>query len=196
MSDRPVHQWVTDNVPAELLESSLFVFNISIGSPIARICRTCNLQWPGDVSYCSQCSNTMLDDVFKTVKAEIFPDVNLNYNKIEYQLEQIPSQFAYWATIKAETELYVASLEKQLKIVRAIVEEELVMYCSTHGLKYTVGYTKSQVEKDVRVISIENKYNIAKASKEKVAVIVDALSKKADLARSLNSLKKEELNKL
>ena len=196
MSSRPVNKWVTDNVPPELLESSLFVFNISIGPPIGRICRKCNLQWPGDVSYCSNCNSVILEDIFRTIRAEVFPDVNLNYNKIEHQLEEIPSQFAYWATIKAEAELYVASLEKQLKIVKAIVEEELVEHCASHALKYTVGFTKSQVEKDARVISIENRYNIAKASKEKISVIVDAISKKADLARSLNSLKKEELNKL
>jgi len=189
-------KWVDANIPSEILESKIFKFEIVLPSVFQSVCYTCNLLYQTIIPHCPNCgSNNNLKNINKQIEINLMPDVALDYDNVERSLEDIPSQFAYWSAVYAEARLRSNQLERVAKTVKGRVYREITDAQRVEKVKLTQDQIKTIAEDDQRVVDSDNDLNIATMQCTKLYYMVEALKMKADLARTLTSLKREEMNR-
>lgn len=188
--------WFESVVPHELLDSKLFKFEITLPSVYQSVCYRCNLIYNSVTTVCQQCQQSdQLTNVHKKITVNMVPDVELDYDNVEQCLEKIPSQLSYWSAVYAESKLRVNLLERAAKTMRGRICRELIEAQNKEKVKLPQDIMKQILEDDERIVKIENELHYAAMQSTKLYYMVSALQSKADLARSLTSLKKEELNR-
>jgi len=191
-----VPKWIHANIPQEILDSKIFKFEIILPSVFQSVCHACNLLYPSIVPSCQQCgSSAHVRNINKTIEINLIPDVGLDYDNVEQSLEDIPSQFAYWSAVYAEARLRANQLERVAKTVRGRVYRQITDAQRIEKVKLTQDQIKTIAEDDESVVNAESELNIATMQCTKLYYMVEALKMKADLARTLTSLKREELNR-
>ncbi len=161
-SNRP--SWLTKNLPAEILHSELFVFDI----------RFMNGQ---------------------KIKVNIANDIEIEYERLEEQMDQVTGQYVWWAAVLSESESVVAVLEKRIKIRRGeLVDIMLKQFASANLKTPTDKQTTAICEKDDTL----NKWEIAlirlQSNTNKLHHMVKAIAMKSELLRSRSGFKRKELD--
>jgi len=167
-------RWIDENVPTELATSTLFRFNVRL-----------------------QATEPDADDpnkkVQKVVEVEILPDLDLDYESLDEQMQDLPAQYAFWAAVYSEVRTAVAVAERKLKARRWEVTKLVQKEFQEAGLKQPAAETlKVIVEADERLNRAEMNFQLAQMQSGKLYHMVEALKLKAELARSLLGLKKKE----
>lgn len=124
-----------------------------------------------------------------TFNRDFRPDISIDYDSLESQMEEIPSIFAFWSSILSEQRAQVAMLERMIKMERGKIFRTL-MEGDGSVPKWKVD---EHIEGDDDINKLEAKMIVEKRKESKLFVIVDSLKMKSDSLRSLAGFKRQEL---
>lgn len=166
-------KWIDENLPTELATSSLFKFNVKLQA----------MEWDEEEQRHRR----------KEIEVDILPDLDLDLDILEGQMQDLPAQYSFWASVYSEVRLGVAVAERKLKARKAEVTKII-----THEYIKEVGKPPPEkiltqiVEADKRLNEAEMAYQHAQMQAGKLYHMIEALKMKAELARSLLGLKKQD----
>lgn len=187
--------WIEGHVPSEIVDSKIFKFEVTLPSVFQSKCDSCGTIHSNIVDICQKCSSTSLKSINKTIVVDIVADVDIDYDVVENELSDIPSQFMFWSGVYAEVKLRANYLERVVKSVRGTVYKELIEAQKAEKVKISQEVLKNIVEEDRRIVKAECELHHANMQSSKLYYVVEALRIKADLARTLVSWKREELHR-
>lgn len=167
-------KWIDENLPTELATSTLFKFNVKLQAT----------EWdPDDPNRRRR----------KEIEVDILPDLDLDLDIIESQMADLPAQYSFWAAVYSEVRLGVAVAERKLKARKAEVTKLINEEYRKEGLKPPAAdVLKTVVEADKRLNEAEMAFQHAQMQAGKLYHMIEALKMKAELARSLLGLKKQD----
>lgn len=171
--DKKVPTWIQEHMPAELADSTLFRFMVQLQVIESRD------EITGKATY-------------KTLEVDMLPNLDLDYEMLEYQMAQIPAQYAFWASIYSELKLGVAIAERKLKARKGKVIERITSEANSSKIRLTADQVKAIAEADTDIRDAELKYEKAQMHCGKVYHMIEAIKLKAELARSLAGFKRQE----
>lgn len=180
-------------IPYELLDSKLFRFEVVLPSVHEKQCIPCGLVYPDNIQQCTNCLSANLNRVNKTVVVDIKSIVSLDYETVESELCDIPSQFAFYACVYAEAKYRSNLFERVVKTIRSTVHDEIIQASQKESVRLTQDSIKILVEKDSRVNRAEGEFALSSMIASKLYYMIEAIRMKADLGRTLTSLKRSEL---
>jgi len=137
------------------------------------------------------------DDKF--IERDFRPDVKIEYEELEEQLEDTPSLFAFWSSVLAEQRAQVAIIERSIKmrrgtVTRTLLEESKSVAAKGVGLGTRPGLRKDDIkdllEADKELAELDAKYIIANKRLSKLYGVVDAIRMKSEHLRSLSGFKR------
>lgn len=117
------------------------------------------------------------------------PDVEIDYDNLEGQLQEAPSIFSYWAMVLGEQRAVVARIERMVDVKRAFIIQEILEKNDSIP-KWKVD---ELVEVDKSVNTLETRLITAKRTETKLYNIVEALKMKSEHLRSLAGFKRQEM---
>lgn len=164
--------WITENLPAELADSTLFRFIVQLQVVESR--------------------DEDGKQIHKKLEVDMLPDLDINYDILELQMASIPAQYAFWAAVYSELKMGVAIAERKLKARKGKVIERITTECNLSKVRLTADQIKSIAEADSSLIEAELKYERAQMVCGKTYHMIEAIKLKAELARSLAGFKKKE----
>jgi hypothetical protein len=164
--------WILANVPRELINSSLFKFNVKL-QVIERMDE----------------SNR---PVYKNITVDMLANVDIDYETLEESICDIPAQYAFWSAVYSEVRLGVAIAERKLKVRRAEATKAVMDEAKKSNVKLTVDQIKSIIEADELLNKAEVSYSEIQMKAGKLYNMVEAIKMKAELARTLAGFKKLE----
>jgi hypothetical protein len=127
------------------------------------------------------------------VEKDFRPDLHIDYETLEQDLEAIPQIFAYWAMVYSESKAEVAKLDRMVKRRRAMVMETILQEAKKNEMpKVSKDIFKELIEKDEKLTAIELKLLLANRNMGKLWNIVEAMKIKAEALRSLAGFKRQE----
>jgi hypothetical protein len=170
---RNLPPWIQEHLPAELADSTLFKFIVQLQVIESR----------DDKSGRS---------IYKTLEVDMLPDLDIDYEMLEYQLCEIPAQYAFWAAIYSELKLGVAIAERKLKARKGKVVERITSEAALAKIRLTSDQVKAIAEADTEIRDAEMRYEKAQMHCGKVYHMIEAIKLKAELARSLAGFKRQE----
>jgi hypothetical protein len=130
----------------------------------------------------------------KEVICDMRADLDIDYALIQQQLEDTPSEFAYWAALHSEVKLQVAIAERKLKTLRGKVASELINECIKGGVKPTDKSIQMAIEADPRISEQETRVALLEKHCGKLYYMVEAIRMKAENVRSLSGFAKIEFS--
>lgn len=129
----------------------------------------------------------------KKINRDFRPDVAIDYDELEEQLENTPSSYAFWSSVLAEQRAVVAIIERKVKARRSALTQELLDNAKISGIKIAQWQVDTLADSDDRLISYEAELILANRTLSKLYAVVDAIRMKSDNLRSLAGFKREEL---
>ena len=155
MNKSEVPKWISEHLPSELADSTLFRFKVTL---------------PNGLS----------------TEVSMLPDIDVDYDILEQQLQDIPAQYTYWAALYSEMKSMVAVAERKVKARKGECIEEVLESFKKEGLKPpSVELVKSIAEKDKELQKLDVKLAL-------MWHMVEALKLKAEVLRSLAGFKRQE----
>jgi len=162
MNKSEVPKWVSEHLPSELADSTLFRFKVTL---------------PNGLS----------------TEVSMLPDIDVDYDILEQQLQDIPAQYTYWAALYSEMKSMVAVAERKVKARKGECIEEVLESFKKEGLKPpSVEQVKSIAEKDKELQKLDVKLALIQKHVGKMWHMVEALKLKAEVLRSLAGFKRQE----
>jgi hypothetical protein len=163
--------WVMENLPKELVESTLFRFDIML-----------------------QVNETDENGANrkKTITVDILPDLKLDYEELEEQMMRLPAQYAFWAAIYSEVRNSVELMERAIKVRRGQAIGELLRSGREDNIKLTTDQVKQVLESDEQLVRLDEKLQRLQMQNGKLYHMMEALKMKAELSRSLAGFKRQE----
>lgn len=163
--------WITDNVPDALVESTLFRFSVRLNSKDPETGKN------------------------RTIDVDILPDLDLDYDVLEEQMQDLPAQYAFWAAVYSECRNMVAVAERALKVRRAkaihVVQED----ARDNNVKFNAEQVKQLVEADKELVDTDLTLQKFQMKAGKLFHMLEAIKMKAELCRSLAGFKRQEQDK-
>lgn len=132
---------------------------------------------------------------YKEIEVNLLPDLDLDYEILEQQMQDIPAQYAFWAAVYSEVRMSVAIAERKLKMRYGQAMERVQKEFNDRGLKPTVEVVKRIVEKDDEIAKADLEFQKLQMQSGKLYHMLEALKIKAEQARSLAGFKRNELEK-
>jgi hypothetical protein len=129
----------------------------------------------------------------KSIERDFRPDVAVDYDNLEVQLEEIPSSFAFWSSVLAEHRAVAATVERKIKARRAALANQLLEKAKLDGIKIAQWQVEMVTEIDDKLIEFESELILVNRTLSKLYAVVDAIRMKSDNLRSLAGFKREEL---
>ena len=162
MSKNDVPKGVSEHLPPELADSTLFKFKVTL---------------PNGIS----------------TEVSMFPDIDVDYDILEQQLQDIPAQYTYWAALYSEMKSMVAIAERKVKSRKGECIEEVLESFRKEELKPpSVEQVKSIAEKDKELQKLDVKLALIQKHVGKMWHMVEALKLKSEVLRSLAGFKRQE----
>lgn len=128
----------------------------------------------------------------KTLEVNMLPDLDIDYENLEQYMQELPSQYAFWASVYSEVKMGVAIAERKLKMRYGQVIEKVTQEFEDKKVKPTIEIIKRIVEKDEALARADIEYQKAQMQAGKLYHMIEAINKKIDLVRSLAGFKKKE----
>lgn len=166
--------WIEENiltVAPELANTSLFKFKVRLQSVTGRIDNK---------------------PTYKEIEVNILPNLDLDYEILEEQMQDIPAQYAYWSAVFSEVKMGVAIAERKLKMRYGQVLERVQQEFTERNLKPTVEVIKRIVEKDAEIAKADMEFQKMQMQAGKLYHMLEAIKMKSELARSLSGFKRNE----
>ena len=161
-------KWFAEFIPNEIIYSTLFKFTILV---------------PGNKK-----------DEINRIEIDMLADLDIDYAIIQKQLEDTPSQFAYWAAIYSEIKMQVNKIERMIKHRRAFLISQAVKEASQAQVKITVKQSEAVAEADEEIDKLESKLLLLEKNCGKLYYMIEAIRMKHDTLRSLAGFAKQEMH--
>jgi len=160
--------WITNNVPEALVDSTIFRFEVKL--------------------------NSIDPDTGKhrIITVDILPDLNLDYDTLEEQVQDLPAQYAFWAAIYSECRNMVALAERAVKVRRAQAIRAVQKDAADNKVRFTAEQVKHLIEADNALVGADSKLQKFQMQAGKLYHMLEALKMKAELSRSLAGFKRQE----
>lgn len=127
------------------------------------------------------------------IERDMRPDVIIDYDNLEHQLDETPAAFLFYSSMLAEAKKQVATLERTIKYRRARLAKELVDASKNDAVKLRASDIEILLDSDDNILALETKLLGAERTLSKVYAAVDAIKMKSEHLRSLAGFKKQEL---
>ena len=127
-----------------------------------------------------------------TVDKDIRPDVVIDYDMLEEQLEETPSAYVFWSMVLAESKKNVATLERIVKRRKGDVTRELLGDAREKGVSLRRADVDDLIEADEKLNELEGRLILANRTLSKLFAVVEAMRMKSDHLRSLAGFKRQE----
>ena len=128
----------------------------------------------------------------KEFEGDVRPDLKVDYDNLEEQMERIPSQYAYWGMVYSEAKRTVAILDKRARLRRGQVARELLNMAREEKIRLHRGDIEDLVETDAALLKLEISLADANRTAGKLWNVSKALEIKSDVLRSLAGFKRQE----
>lgn len=177
MSEKKLPSWVEENialVAPDLMGTTLFKFKVKL----------------------QIVSGKDINDkpTYKEIEVDLLPDLDLDYEILEQQMQDIPSQYAFWSSVYSEVRMGVSLAERKLKMRYGQAYEAVQKEFEANKVRPTIEVIKRIVEKDGGVLKADIEYQKLQMQSGKLYHMLEALKMKAELARSLAGFKRNEAN--
>jgi len=190
MSDNRIPPWISEHVPRELVESTLFRFDVKLQVIEKFCCKECGIEQQNG-GKCNECGEP-LKAKNKRALVDIVKDLDLDYDLLEEQMQELPSQYAFWSAVYSEARMQVALDERRFKATKGRVTEKAQQTARAEGLKFTNEQIKSVIEADPEVAKSDLRLQSSQMRCGKLFHMMEALKMKSELARSLAGFKRQE----
>lgn len=160
--------WIADNVPTELVNSTIFKFSVKLNS---------------------------IDPATKKnrlVNVDILPDLNLDYDSLEELMQDLPAQYAFWSAIYSECRNMVALAERAVKVRRAQAVRAVQEDAAKNKVRFTAEQVKQLIEADEDLVRADSQLQKFQMQAGKLFHMLEAIKMKAELSRSLAGFKRQE----
>jgi hypothetical protein len=127
------------------------------------------------------------------IDRDVRPDVDINYDMLEEELQNISASFSFWAILLAECKKIVAIIERKVKRRRGEVTNLLLNEAKKEGVRLRGTDVKDLIETDDLIEKLEAQLILANRSLSKIFAVVDAMRMKSEMLRSLAGFKKQEM---
>lgn len=164
--------WIEANIPEELVSSSLFRFNVT-------------LQVPDPESNSKK----------REITVNILPDLDIDMEILEEQMQDIPAQYAFWSSVYSELRLAVALAERKLKVRKGEAIQAVQREMEANKTRISVEQQKLIMEMNPPLVRADTNLAVAQKNAGKIWHMVKALEMKHEVCRSLIGLKKSEHEK-
>ncbi len=164
-------KWISDNIPQELVESTLFRFKIKLNSINPETKKN------------------------RVIEVDILPDLDLDYDLLEEQIQELPAQYAFWSAAYSECRNMVAVAERAVKYRRAQAIRAVQEDARDNKVKFTAEQVKHLIEADEALVKADQKLQEFQMKAGKLFHMLEALKMKAELSRSLAGFKRQEQDK-
>lgn len=130
----------------------------------------------------------------KLITVNVANDVEVDYERLEQQLDECPGQYVFWACIYSEAKEMVTLLERRIKIRRGVLVDDLQKSAKDSGLlRLTEKQVLAVVEKDDLLNQLEIKLATLQKNTGKLWHMMKAIEMKSEHLRSRSGFKKQEL---
>jgi len=196
--------WIPEYIPKELVDSTLFVFNVELQTVRSFICTDCGAKYSRKPNKCNavddEVNNTLCGSIsfkkeYEKVKIKLLPDLNLDYDILEGLMQDLPAQYAFYAMIYSEARMRVSLEERKMKAIRGTIIESIQRRAASENVRLTVEQVKNVMEADSKVVLADQRIQFAQMQCGKLYHILEALKMKSELARSLAGFKRQEYDK-
>lgn len=183
--------WISEYLPKELAESALFRFDIKLQAIVGYKCVKCGKVYDRRVPECPECEVEVKRE-HQNITVDLLPDLDLDYNDLEEQMQDIPAQYAFWSSVYSEARLKVAIEERRLKATRGRLIETTQRRAAQENIRLTNDQVKIVVESEQGMMEADMRLQNAQMQCGKLYHMLEALKMKSELARSLAGFKRQE----
>ena len=131
----------------------------------------------------------------KSVEVNLLADLDLNWDSIEHDMLDFPSQYAFWSSVYSEARMAVSIADRKLKMRYGSVTERIHKEYADRAVKPTAEVIKRIIECDEQIARADIEYQKLQMQAGKLYHMLEALKAKIDIARSIASLKRHELER-
>ena len=129
----------------------------------------------------------------KKVEVDMCADLGVDYQILQQQLEDTPSEFAYWAAIFSELKMQVNKVERQIKVRRGKLVDKTIREAMEASVKITDKQVQAIIEADNDLTELEARLMILQKHTGKMGFMIDAIRMKSDNLRSLAGFARIEM---
>lgn len=163
-----IPKWITDNVPSDLTNDTLFKFEVTLSTTDP------STQKP------------------RKIKVNLLPDLTVDYDNLEFSVQDLPAQYAFWSSVYSESRNMVSSAERLVKARRAHAVQHVQSKAAEDKIRLTGDQVKQIVEADDQVLKAEAILRKHQLATGKLYHMLEAIKMKADLCRTLAGFKRQE----
>ena len=121
----------------------------------------------------------------KKIEVDMRADLGVDYTAIQQQLEDTPSEFAYWAALYSELKAGVSTLERRVKARRGVAANHLLEEAFKVGSKVTDKQMAVAIDADEELNRLEGLLANMQKHAGKMYFMIEAIRMKSDNLRSL-----------
>jgi len=129
----------------------------------------------------------------KKVEVDMLADLEVDYDIIQQQLEETPSELVYWGAMLSELKMQVSKLDRQIKARRGRLTEKIVYDAGKAQVRITDKQVQAIIEADKELHKLEVKLLLMNKHLGKMYFMVDAIRMKSDNIRSLAGFARIEM---
>ncbi len=126
------------------------------------------------------------------IEVDLLADVDPDYDNLIEQLQSLPGQYTYYATLYSELKSQIATFERAVKTRRGKQLEYIVRTSSAKGVKLTDKQSQSLLEADDEVIKLEAKLILLNKTCGKLYHMIEAMRLKSEHLRTLSVFRRQE----
>lgn len=119
------------------------------------------------------------------VEVDISADLDIDQSVIQQQLEDIPSEFAYWSALYSELKLQTGILDRKIKARRGVLVNEAVKNATEAQVRLTDKQVQAIIERDKTLNELECRLLVAQKNCGKLYYMIESMRMKSDSLRSL-----------
>jgi len=126
------------------------------------------------------------------VKVNITNDIEIDYERLEEQMDQVPGQYVWWSSIYSEARAMVTLLERRIKIRKGVLVDEALKKARELNARITDKQADKIVETDDKIKKWEVQLAVLQKNVGKLYHMVQAIQMKSELLRSRSGFKRQE----
>lgn len=154
--------WISEHVPEEILKTDIFRFKLK------------------------------LPQATEPIAIDITNDIDIDYDRIEEQMDHWPGEYIWWAAMYSEAKSLVTLLELRLKMRKGKLIAQSIQEAHANDVKITDKQAAAIVDKDDKLLRWEVELAQAQKKTGKLWHMVQAMLMKAELLRSRAGFKRQE----
>lgn len=123
---------------------------------------------------------------------DVRPDLQIDFEMLEEQLQESPEMVAFWDQLLAEQKSKVASLLRKKEVLRGFITRKIFDESKRNDVKIRREDLKDIINADEMMVTLESQIIRETRKEDKVKAVVKCLQMKVENLRSLAGFKREE----